>query len=197
MPKKQSLGKKIRNQRKAHRLTLVQMAENCNISPSFLSQIERDQATPSVTTLYAIAEVLSVSMASFFTEPDTEDPSEIPLKPIRQINAKVVRADHRKTLIYPGSNIINELLTPDLQGAIQMMWIVMPPGTDTAISNPTMAMATRSSTMVKPGWASVSERLSMGDVVTLFHQSGTGAFTPSSRHQCPRLRRRAHHWHHR
>jgi mannose-6-phosphate isomerase-like protein (cupin superfamily) len=45
--------------------------------------------------------------------------------------AKVVRADQRKVLIYPGSGIRNELLSPDLQRAIQLMWIVMPPGTDT------------------------------------------------------------------
>ena len=39
--------------------------------------------------------------------------------------AKVVRADQRKVLIYPGSGIRNELLSPDLQRAIQLMWIVM------------------------------------------------------------------------
>ncbi len=67
-------------------------------------------------------------MASFFEEPDSSNEhgsdSDQPHK------ARVVRADKRKVLIYPGSNIRNELLTPNLQSAIQMMWIVMPPGTD-------------------------------------------------------------------
>ena len=125
----QSLGKRIRNHRKAQKLTLVQMAESSNLSPSFLSQIERDQATPSVTTLYAIAEVLGVTTASFFEEPDLNNDAKDDALTNQKI-AKVVRANRRKTLIYPDTNILNELLTPDLQGAIQMMWIVMPPGTD-------------------------------------------------------------------
>ena len=37
----------------------------------------------------------------------------------------------RKALIYPGSGIVNELLTPDLKGDLQMMWVVIPPGADT------------------------------------------------------------------
>lgn len=124
----QSLGRKIRERRKNQQLTLAQVAESCNISPSFLSQIERDQATPSVTTLYALAKTLGVSTASFFTESSTNAGAEA--DSFKQDGAKVVRADHRKTLIYPGSNILNELLTPDLRGTIQMMWIVMPPKTD-------------------------------------------------------------------
>jgi len=123
-----TLGNKIRKQRKAHQFTLVQMAERCKISPSFLSQIERDQATPSVTTLYSIAGALGVSTASFFSEPNSINTPDISRD--RQGGGKVVRGDRRKKLIYPETHIINELLTPDLQGSIQMMWIVMPPGTD-------------------------------------------------------------------
>ena len=63
-----ALGAKIRQQRKAQRLTLVQLAGRCNISPSFLSQIEREQANPSVATLHTIAEVFGLPLASFFEE---------------------------------------------------------------------------------------------------------------------------------
>jgi len=126
MPETQSLGARIRHYRKAQKLTLVELAERCNISSSFLSQIERDQANPSVTTLYAIAETLDVAMAAFFEGPGVGNQIETP----PQRSANVVRADQRKVLIYPGSGIRNELLTPHLNGAIQMMRIVMPPGTD-------------------------------------------------------------------
>lgn len=128
MSEKSKLGKIIREQRQAHQLTLVQLAESCNISPSFLSQIERNQATPSVTTLYAIAGALGVSTASFFSEPKSNNPPKVSRK--QQSGGKVVRGDRRKKLIYPGTNIVNELLSPDLQGSIQLMWVVMPPGTD-------------------------------------------------------------------
>ena len=122
-----SLGAKIREHRKARGLTLTELAEQCDISPSFLSQIERDKANPSVSTLKTIAKVFGVSLGSFFEEealPGTPPP------PVETL-AKVVRADQRKVMIYPGSGIRNELLSPDLQRAIQLMWIVMPPGTDT------------------------------------------------------------------
>lgn len=123
-----SLGAKIREQRKARHLTLTEMAEKCDISPSFLSQIERDKANPSVATLKTIAKVFGVSLGSFFEE---EEDSRVGSPQPAEAAAKVVRADHRKVLIYPGSGIRNELLSPDLQRAIQLMWIVMPPGTDT------------------------------------------------------------------
>ena len=122
-----TLGAKIRLRRKREAFTLAELAEQSNLSTSFLSQIERDQANPSVTTLYTIAEKLGVPVASFFENTDlkkaaTEQPVETA--------AKVVRADRRKILIYPGTGIQNELLSPDLRCAIQMMRIVMPPGTD-------------------------------------------------------------------
>ena len=124
----QSLGKKIRHYRRQHQLKLVELAEQCGISPSFLSQIERDQANPSVTTLYNLADALDVSIANFFTEMETAEPT-IPQNSAQ--NAQVVLADQRKILIYPGSGIRNELLSPDLQRAIQLMRVVMPPGTNT------------------------------------------------------------------
>ena len=128
MAEKRKLGKIIRDQRQTQQLTLVQLAESCNISPSFLSQIERNQATPSVTTLYAIARALGVPTASFFSEPQSNNAPRV--SRTQQNGGKVVRVDCRKKLIYPGTNIVNELLSPDLQGSLQMMWVVMPPGTD-------------------------------------------------------------------
>ena len=65
-----SLGAKIRQYRKTLQLTLTELAEQCNISPSFLSQIERDQANPSVATLHTIADVFGLPLAAFFEEPD-------------------------------------------------------------------------------------------------------------------------------
>jgi quercetin dioxygenase-like cupin family protein len=108
-------------------LTLTELAEQCDISPSFLSQIERDQANPSVATLHRITEEFGLTLGKFFEEPDRINNREQPAETL----AKVVRADRRKTLFYPGSGISNELLTPDLRRAIQMMWVVIPPGADT------------------------------------------------------------------
>lgn len=131
LPKHQlgSLGIKIRQRRKARKLTLTQLAQLCGISPSFLSQIERDQAKPSVGTLHTIADQLGVTLAEFFEESTTAENGGEP-KP-HPPQAQIVRADQRKILIYPGSGISNELVSPDLQRTIQMMWVVMPPGSST------------------------------------------------------------------
>ena len=126
-----SLGNKIRQRRKEKNLTLVEMAEQCDISPSFLSQIERDQANPSVGTLHAIADLFDLPLAAFFETPDHASVKQPKPQETNNSAAKVVRSNQRKILIYPGSGIRNELLSPDLQRAIQMMWVVMPPGTDT------------------------------------------------------------------
>ena len=122
-----SIGGSIRQHRKARRLTLTELADQCGISPSFLSQIERDQANPSVGTLHTIARALGLTMAAFFEASDGNGDSQSSTG----ANAQVVRAEHRKILIYPGSGNRNELLSPDLQRNIQMMWTVIPPGGDT------------------------------------------------------------------
>lgn len=129
MAKTLSLGAKIRKRRKDRKLTLTELSRECNISPSFLSQIERDQAKPSVGTLHSIADKLGVTLAEFFEDTNTtpENGSSRPAEP----PAHIVRAGHRKVLVYPNSGIRNELVSPDLQRAIQMMWVVIPPGETT------------------------------------------------------------------
>ena len=124
----QSLGIQIRQHRKAQQRTLVELANDCDISPSFLSQIERDQANPSVATLYEIAKSLNIPIASFFSNDEPDNGKDAGLYP--QSSVQIVRKEHRKVIVYPGSGIRTELLLANLREAIQMMWIVMPPGTD-------------------------------------------------------------------
>ncbi len=127
---KQSLGERIRKRRKEQRLVLTELAEMCTISPSFLSQIERDQANPSISTLHDIAVALGVTVGYFFAEPQAINQNHVTNGLVKS-DVHVVRADKRKRLIYPKSGIQNELLSPDLNREIQMMWVVLPPGTDT------------------------------------------------------------------
>jgi transcriptional regulator with XRE-family HTH domain len=126
-----TLGERIRKRRKERGLLLAELATTCNISSSFLSQIERDQASPSISTLHTIAESLGVPLAYFFADSTTSLEANNERQPQNGNGAKVVRSDQRKILIYPGSGIKNELLSPDLNRAIQMMWVVIPPGAET------------------------------------------------------------------
>lgn len=123
----ESLGFRIRQKRKELKLTLADVAGGCGLSTSFLSQIERDLASPSVATLYSLARIFQTPIANFFAE--AEPVSDGSALPSNGVNAQVVRKDRRKQLIYPGSGIRSEMLSPDLQRALQLLWVVMPPGT--------------------------------------------------------------------
>lgn len=126
MAERSSVGTQIRQYRKARQLTLQETARRCAISVSFLSQIERDQAKPSISTLHAIADALELSVAELFIERgDSEETAPVPSQQIQP--TKVVRADQRRVIAYPGEGVRNEFLSPDPRTSIQMMMIVMPP----------------------------------------------------------------------
>ncbi len=65
----ESLGGRLRALRAEHGITLAQMGEMVGLSASYLSQIERDKAKPSLVTLSSIAGTLGVELRSFFDHP--------------------------------------------------------------------------------------------------------------------------------
>jgi transcriptional regulator with XRE-family HTH domain/uncharacterized RmlC-like cupin family protein len=56
------MGQHLREARRTRRLSLRDLAERLGVSPSLISQIETGRANPSVSTLYAIAAELDVSL---------------------------------------------------------------------------------------------------------------------------------------
>jgi transcriptional regulator with XRE-family HTH domain len=56
------MGERLREARQARSLSLRTLAERLGVSPSLISQIETGRANPSVSTLYAIAAELDVSL---------------------------------------------------------------------------------------------------------------------------------------
>lgn len=57
------IGTKIRDFRRERGLTLAQVAERLNVSPSYLSSIERNLKRPTIPLLRRIGEVLNVSVS--------------------------------------------------------------------------------------------------------------------------------------
>jgi transcriptional regulator with XRE-family HTH domain len=96
------MGQKIRQLRLDNRLTLEEAAERAGCTPGFLSQVERNQAVPSITMLCAIARALGVKVTHFF--------------PKRTPGTKVVRADAREVFRFERSFIVYSLLSADLPG---------------------------------------------------------------------------------
>ena len=63
------IGAAIRDRRRRLGLTLQALADASRLSAPFLSQVERDQATPSLVSLNAIAKALGVDMSYFIGTP--------------------------------------------------------------------------------------------------------------------------------
>jgi transcriptional regulator with XRE-family HTH domain len=61
-----SLGPRIRAYRQMRKITLRQVAEQAEVSVSFLSQLERGASGASIPTLRAIAEALGLTLADLF-----------------------------------------------------------------------------------------------------------------------------------
>lgn len=87
------LGDELRSVRKAHGLTLQELAEASGKSVSFLSKIERGRARPSVTALQDIASALGFPVGWFFENDGPVPADERPF---------VVRASRRRRLSYSG-----------------------------------------------------------------------------------------------
>lgn len=60
------IGKYIHDLRIKNKMTLKQLSEKVNLSPGFLSQLERGYTTFSLNTLSALADVFSTDLSCFF-----------------------------------------------------------------------------------------------------------------------------------
>jgi transcriptional regulator with XRE-family HTH domain len=112
------VGKEIRALRKSRGMTLADLAERTGMSVSFLSQVERSISNPSVLALYEISRALDVNISWFFANgasgPDHE-------------RDYVVRAGNRRKVAFEGG-AIDELLSPSLNGQLELLLSRLPPG---------------------------------------------------------------------
>jgi len=116
-----SLGAAIRHARRKREMTLEQVAQKTKLSVSYLSQVERDRMPPSLSSLKRIAEALDLSAGSLmFARSGTRSVSPV----------VVVRQSARKRLVFPGSKIRYEMLTPDLRRRASMLWLQAPAGAE-------------------------------------------------------------------
>jgi len=113
------MGDHLRSARRAHGLSLRELADRLGVSPSLISQVETGRAKPSVSTLYAIASELNVSLDDLlFNDPDRPTrgrPASVarPDAPIAQPGGggpPIQRADSRKA-IRLASGVVWERLT--------------------------------------------------------------------------------------
>lgn len=117
------VGSQVRSIRKEAGLTLEQLSEHSGLSTGIVSQIERGLANPSFATLAQLAHGLGIPVGRLFQVSD-------------QRRSPVVRRSERRALGGHGIGADDgsryELLTPDLNGALEATWVETPPGYDTS-----------------------------------------------------------------
>lgn len=65
------IGQKIRSKRKSKNLTIVELSEQIDVTSGYISQIERDLISPSLSVLKRLSEALEIPLSSLFLEEDT------------------------------------------------------------------------------------------------------------------------------
>ncbi len=65
----QRIAERLTSLRLERRLRIAELARQVSVSPSLISQIERGQSLPSVTTLFALAQQLGVPVDALFRDP--------------------------------------------------------------------------------------------------------------------------------
>ena len=66
------IGEKIKHMRVKNGLTQQELANRCELSKGFISQVERDITSPSIATLVDILECLGTNLKDFFNESNNE-----------------------------------------------------------------------------------------------------------------------------
>jgi transcriptional regulator with XRE-family HTH domain len=111
------LGSEIRGLRKARAITLTELATASGLSIGYLSLLERDRATPSIKALHAVSRALGVTISWFFEANDVPE----------EERDLVVRRARRRRLDY-SAGVVDELLSPNLTGALELLSCRFPPG---------------------------------------------------------------------
>jgi transcriptional regulator with XRE-family HTH domain len=102
------IGKQVRKRRKELGLSLRDLGKLSGVTASFLSQVENDQVSPSLSSLQTIATALNVPMFSLLND----TPS-----------GNVVRFNERRKFTFEEPNISYDLLTTDF-GRQMMAYLI-------------------------------------------------------------------------
>jgi len=107
-------GQKIKKLRSEQNLSLKDLSDKSGVSVSMISQIERRNTDPTLTTLYKLCKGLDVSISTLLGADEQA--------------LQLVRKNDRKSVNFPQSNSKYELLTPINEGSIEMIMIHLEPG---------------------------------------------------------------------
>jgi transcriptional regulator with XRE-family HTH domain len=108
------LGARIRALRLGRELTLRELASRAGVTESFLSQVERGVANPSIASVRRIARGLGQTIGELFAADGRA--------------GSLVRREDRRRVAYPGLRAVDEFLTRSADGRLQVILSTIEPG---------------------------------------------------------------------
>jgi len=135
------LGNYIRELRLKRNMSLRSLAAQSEVSVSFLSQVERGTASPSIASLMRIAKSLDQTIGSLFETPS---------------NSRLVRAGEGPRLVHPNREWEEELLSPRDFSRLQVIRSTLVAGGSTGKELLSYGAVSETSMIVESGTINVS-----------------------------------------
>lgn len=118
----QHLGMRIRARREELGLSLRDVARETGLSATFISQLERGTANPTLASLRSIANALKLPIYQLVGEPPNHAP--------------VVRRERRARMSFPPHNVTYEILTPELTRNMVLFEVLAQPEAGNLVRQP-------------------------------------------------------------
>ena len=158
MGKPLRLGEAVRKLRESMNMSVRTLASKSGFSPSFISQVENEQTSPSIASLERIAAALGVTLAQFFQSTELHAPA-------------IIKGTKRRALTSGWSRARLELLGPVGVGSVlEPVMITIAPGgasIKAPVTNGSHQFAVVFDGEVNLTLEDKQERLERGDAVTI------------------------------
>ncbi|NOV02279.1 helix-turn-helix domain-containing protein [Paenibacillus planticolens] len=111
------IGSTIRAIRKRKNITIAQICEECGLSQGFMSQVETNKTSPSISTLESIAQALKVPLAYLLLK--------------KEDRMHIVRKNERRITTSGADKLKVEHMSSSKN--VKMMLVELPPGSSTGV----------------------------------------------------------------
>jgi DNA-binding XRE family transcriptional regulator/quercetin dioxygenase-like cupin family protein len=125
LPHPSGIGERLRVERQRKGMTVREIAGRVGVSPSLISQIERDKVNPSVSTLWSLVTVLGLPMGELFSNVEAP-PGLRPVAP--PPGSGPVTSPGNRAVIDLETGVHWERLTAASDALVEFLTVVYPPG---------------------------------------------------------------------
>jgi transcriptional regulator with XRE-family HTH domain len=122
------LGVRLRDYRDAASISVRELARRIEVSPSLISQVEHGKVTPSVETLYRIANELGLSVGDFFG--DRKEPADSGKERDTAPNLEFVQRRETRKKVQLAGGVTWERLAPTSGDRVEFLHVVYEVGSE-------------------------------------------------------------------